>query len=75
MPGGPVHAIHLRRAHYLRLLGDAPGARREQELADGTPPSTALDWFLVGQERLLRRNVRAAVAAFDNALAERPDLY
>ncbi len=71
---GPRHGLHLRRARYLELLGERNEAAREREAAQTTPPQTALDWFLRGQEQLLAGELRSAINEFDYALAVNPDL-
>ena len=66
-------AYHLRRARYLRQLGDEDGARQEQRRADTLQPAGALDHFLRGQERFHQGEVEQACADFQIALADRLD--
>ncbi|MFO0881426.1 MAG: tetratricopeptide repeat protein [Gemmataceae bacterium] len=73
--GGPQHAVHLRRARYLELLGQREAADRERALARRTPPSGPLDYFLRGQERWLAGDISSALVDFDRALVGDPDLF
>jgi tetratricopeptide (TPR) repeat protein len=70
----PGPALHLRRADYLGRLGDAAGRRREEALAAGQAPRTALDHFLVGREHVGRRRWDEAIPALETALALDPEL-
>ena len=49
--------------------GDAQAQQRR--LAEKLPPTTALDWFLAGQERWFEGDVTGAMKSFDRALAMR----
>ena len=71
----PTRAFHLRRAACLTRAGNAPAAERERNLAEALKPTTALDHFLVGQERYKRRDLRAAIQSFSTALRLRTDHF
>jgi tetratricopeptide (TPR) repeat protein len=64
----PTAAYHLRRAECLARLGDVAGRRREEELAAGRRPVTALDHFLIGRERLIARRWEEAVESLEMAV-------
>ena len=66
-------AYHLRRARYLRQVGDTVGARQEQVRAETLQPIGALDYFLRGQERFHQGEAEPACADFQTALAANPD--
>jgi tetratricopeptide (TPR) repeat protein/tRNA A-37 threonylcarbamoyl transferase component Bud32 len=72
-----TRSVPARRARYLARLGEEDRAAAEQARADGLKPRTALDWFLTGHDRGLgdEASARAAVADFDRALDEQPDLF
>lgn len=67
--------MRLRRSRYLGLLGDQLQAARERHLAHQIPPTTALDWFLLGHEHWMAGDLRGALDDFDRALTEQPELY
>jgi tetratricopeptide (TPR) repeat protein len=73
--GPPTRAYHLRRARYLRQLGDAAAAGREEGRAAAVQPAGALDHFLLGDDLRRQGDVPAAVRAFQSALQEQPDHY
>jgi tetratricopeptide (TPR) repeat protein len=66
-------AYHLRRARYLTLLGDEPGAQQERKRGDALRPTSALDHFLVGYERCQEHQVAAAIRSFEHAADLQPD--
>ena len=74
-PGAAPHSAHKRRARYLDLLGRHEEAQRSRSQAARTAPAGALDWFLTGLDRWQAGDVRAALDAFDRALAEEPELF
>jgi tetratricopeptide (TPR) repeat protein len=64
-------AYHQRRARYLRLLGDDARAQadHEDQTAQAIRPTTALDYYLLGDEEYKRGRVPEAARNFVNALA------
>ncbi len=68
-------AFHLRHSHCLARAGRESEATRERDVAEGTPPSTAFDHFLVGQERVKRGDLTGAIGAFSAALELQPDQF
>jgi tetratricopeptide (TPR) repeat protein len=70
-----AHSVHRRRARYLDLLGQHDEACRHRALAKQTPPAGPLDWFLAGLDHCQAGDNYAALASFDRALAEEPDLF
>jgi serine/threonine protein kinase/tetratricopeptide (TPR) repeat protein len=71
----PTHACRVRRARFLDGLGRREEARRERELADETPPASALDHFLLGVERYRAGDLAAARRSFEAALGKQPAHY
>jgi tetratricopeptide (TPR) repeat protein len=69
----PTQAYHLRRARYLRLLGDAAGARRAQRQAARLEPMTVIDYFLLGDEQCRRGDLDRAIRHFRSALRLQAD--
>jgi tetratricopeptide (TPR) repeat protein len=73
--GMETRAIHLCRARYLNLLGDAAAAREESERAKALATKTDLDpqdHFLVGHELYSRGELEPANAEFRRALQLNP---
>jgi serine/threonine protein kinase/tetratricopeptide (TPR) repeat protein len=73
--GPPTRAYHMRRAHYLALLGDGPGADQQQHRAAARQPAGALDHFLIGEEHYKRGSPERALISFENALRAEPDHF
>jgi serine/threonine protein kinase/Tfp pilus assembly protein PilF len=73
--GPPTKAYHLRRARYLQQLGDAEGAAQESARAAAVQPGSALDYFLLGDDRQRHGQPEAALTDFQNALRLRPDHF
>jgi tetratricopeptide (TPR) repeat protein len=69
----PTQAYHLRRARYLLLMDDRPGAERERARADRLKSAGAIDHFALGEERFWQRDFDRAIGDFRNALAAQPD--
>jgi tetratricopeptide (TPR) repeat protein len=63
-------AYHLRRAHYLSLLGEADRAREERQRAERTPRDTALDHFLTALHCYRRGQFDQAAAACEQVLGQ-----
>jgi tetratricopeptide (TPR) repeat protein/tRNA A-37 threonylcarbamoyl transferase component Bud32 len=72
---GSSRADHWRRAAYLARMGDRAGEARERAAADRVPPSTALDYFLIGKERSRRGEWKEAARDFNAALQLQPDHF
>jgi tetratricopeptide (TPR) repeat protein len=69
----PTQAYHLRRARYLRLLGDGPGDERELAAAGRLKSTAAIDHFALGEERFRQRDFDGAIGDFRHALEAEPD--
>jgi serine/threonine protein kinase/Tfp pilus assembly protein PilF len=70
--GAPSRAYHLRRARYLRLLGDKAGAARAEKAAQGAAVDHVLDLFLVADELYRREHFDEAIKFFDQVLERAP---
>jgi serine/threonine protein kinase/tetratricopeptide (TPR) repeat protein len=70
--GEPSRAWHLRRARYLRLLGERAEAARAEREAAGAAVVHVLDHFLVGDELYRRGDFTEATRAFDRVLQRSP---
>ena len=68
-----THAYHRRRARYLRGAGRVRDAAAAEAAATRTPPVTALDFFLVGDEHARRDQLDDAIRSFERVLRVRPD--
>ncbi|HEX8202840.1 MAG TPA: protein kinase, partial [Isosphaeraceae bacterium] len=73
--GPDTRAAHLRRARYLAQLGDPSGAARERRRAAEVDPSTATDFYLVGDEARRDGDLKAALRDFEEALTRQPDHF
>src|SRR5262249_55243398 len=73
--GPPTQAYHLRRARYLQELGDKAGAAQERVRAAAVQPASALDHFLLGDDRQRQGQPEAALGDFENALRLQPDHF
>jgi tetratricopeptide (TPR) repeat protein len=71
----PTKAYHLRRSACLTRNGDLAGAEQERKQAEALEPVTAFDHFLVGQERLERRDPTSAIQHLNAALELEPDHF
>ena len=74
-PTHPTQAYHLRRARYLERLGEQRQAEAERRLAAARPPVTALDYYLLGDERYKQGDVAAAAVDFERALVLQSDHF
>jgi tetratricopeptide (TPR) repeat protein len=72
---GATHAYHLRRAHYLGLLG--ADAERQQELIRlrKVPPQSAFDHFLSGIHLYEQDDLLQAVRSLETALRLEPSHF
>jgi tetratricopeptide (TPR) repeat protein len=73
--GPPTPALYRRRARCLTVLGDREGAAQAARQAEALCPVRGLDWFLAGYDRWFAGDVSGAMADFDRALQEQPDLF
>jgi tetratricopeptide (TPR) repeat protein len=71
----PTTAFISLRARCRRDLGDKEAAADDAKLARATPPTLALDHFLLGQAALDNRDKHAAVREFEEALRLEPTHY
>jgi tetratricopeptide (TPR) repeat protein len=71
----PTQTYHLRRARYLEELGDNAGAAQERVRAAAVQPASALDYFLLGDDRQRQGQLAEAQADFQNALRLQPDHF
>jgi tetratricopeptide (TPR) repeat protein len=71
----PTHAFYVLRAACRKALGETAAAQADQRLADKTPPSLALDHYLVGQAAYYARHLDESVQAFEAALLQEPTHY
>jgi serine/threonine protein kinase/tetratricopeptide (TPR) repeat protein len=69
----PTRAYHLRRADILGRAGDLSGRSREEEMASRLAAAAPLDHFLVGRERLTRREWPEAIESLEAAVALDPN--
>jgi tetratricopeptide (TPR) repeat protein len=67
-----TRAYRLRRARYLAQCGDLVGAEGEQRRAQATPPTGALDYFLLGEDHYRHGALEEAVRDFHRALLTQP---
>jgi tetratricopeptide (TPR) repeat protein len=73
---GPIRtlAFHRRRTRYLWQQGGGVGP--EPVVVGHGQPTTALDWFLAGRDKLVHSgNGAEAIHDFDRALDLEPDLF
>jgi eukaryotic-like serine/threonine-protein kinase len=71
----PTGAYRLRRAACLDKAGQSSAAEQERIAAARLNPSTAFDYFLIGQERYKRGDWRTAFRHLSTALQLRPDHF
>jgi serine/threonine protein kinase/tetratricopeptide (TPR) repeat protein len=71
----PTRFFHLRRADQLTRRGDLAAAKGELEKANALQTSSALDFFLSGQELYKRREWKAALSQFDEVLRIQPEHF
>jgi tetratricopeptide (TPR) repeat protein/predicted Ser/Thr protein kinase len=70
--GFQTRAYHLRRAHFLELLGEHQEASQDRARAASLPPEGALDYFLQGEEQYRRGDWEQAMSSFNHALSLQP---
>ena len=71
----PTRVYHERRADQLARRGDTAGAKAERDKAAVLQPSSAIDYFLSGQEAYKRRDWKVALSRFGEALQIQPDHF
>lgn len=47
---GPTQALYKRRSEYWKQLGSNANSERDAKLAEGTPATTVLDYYLLGHQ-------------------------
>jgi tetratricopeptide (TPR) repeat protein len=67
-----TRAYHLRRALYLNQKGDKKAGEKETQVAEKTAPTSALDYYLVGDYEYKQGNVAEAMRSFEGALEHSP---
>jgi tetratricopeptide (TPR) repeat protein len=72
---GETPAYHLRRAHYLGLLGANEERRRELARLQEAPPRSAFDHFLSGVHLYQQDDLLPAVRALETAVRLEPDHF
>ena len=70
--GAPERAFHLRRARYLRMLGDADQAAQAETAAQAAASDDVLDHFLMADELYRRERFGEAIQEFDRVLERKP---
>ena len=70
----PTAAYHLHRADCLGQAADMAGRNREEEIASRLVPVSPLDHFLIGREKLARRQWPEAIESLETAVAMNPNL-
>src|SRR5262249_51337469 len=70
--GFQTRAYHLRRAHFLELLGEHEEAGGSRELAAALPLEGALDHFLAGEEQCRGGDWAQAMKSFNRTLSLQP---
>jgi tetratricopeptide (TPR) repeat protein len=70
--GLDTRAWHQRRARYLELLSRSAAAEQERARAAALAPSTAEDYFLMGDERYKEGDFERGVRDFDGVLHLQP---
>lgn len=71
----PSKAYLLRRAEFLARAGDEPAARTALDRAEQTSPTTAEDFFLLGDFYYRYENYSMAREAFLDTLREDPEHF
>jgi tetratricopeptide (TPR) repeat protein len=73
--GVTTQAYHLYRARYLSKLGQQGAAEQERQLADATRPTSALDYFLSGNEKFRRGASESARKDLERAVGLQPNHF
>ena len=70
--GTPSRAYHMRRARYLKMLGDRAEATQAEQAAQDAPLDQVLDHFLMADESYRREQFGDAIKEFDQVLERKP---
>src|SRR5262249_22610386 len=70
--GAPSRAFYLRRARYLKMLGETVEAAEAESAAASAPLDLVLDHFLMADEMYRREEFAEAIKEFDLVLERRP---
>jgi tetratricopeptide (TPR) repeat protein len=70
--GAPPRAFHLRRARYLKSLGDTAGAATAERAAQIATLDDVFDFFLMADELYRREQFGEAIKEFDRVLERKP---
>jgi tetratricopeptide (TPR) repeat protein/tRNA A-37 threonylcarbamoyl transferase component Bud32 len=73
--GPPTQAYYRRLAHYQKQLGNATAADEAERRAEATAPTTAVDFFLLGEQAHQRGDWTGAIVQFEQALRREPDYF
>jgi tetratricopeptide (TPR) repeat protein len=73
--GLTTRSYHLHRAGLLQLLGDAAGARAEQDRAAALAPSHPADHFLLGRLSYRAGDMEQAAAHLRQVVERQPDHF
>jgi tetratricopeptide (TPR) repeat protein/serine/threonine protein kinase len=71
----PTQALYVLRRRCRETLGEEAAAQADQQLADRTPPTLALDHYLRGQAAYDTKRLAAGIEAFEAALRVEPTHY
>jgi tetratricopeptide (TPR) repeat protein len=72
--GPPTRVYHLRRASYLRRLGNEEEAAEESRLA-AQPGKTPHEHFILGDEHYKKGDLPRAIDAYEQAVRLQPDHF
>ncbi|HKM51961.1 MAG TPA: protein kinase, partial [Isosphaeraceae bacterium] len=67
-----TRTYHARRARYMLRLGNISGAEQEQQFAASLPATSAVDFFLAGQEALQTNQLPQTIRDLEQALSRQP---
>jgi serine/threonine protein kinase/Flp pilus assembly protein TadD len=73
--GVTTQAYHLYRARYLSELGKQAAAQEERQRAEATPATTALDYFLGGNEKFRSAALEQASKDLERAVRLQPNHF
>jgi tetratricopeptide (TPR) repeat protein len=72
--GPPTRVYHLRRASYLRRLGNEQGAAEESRQAEAQA-KTPHEYFILGDEYYKQGDLPRAIGAYEQAVRLQPDHF
>ena len=70
--GDGLQLLHFRRGEVRKIRGDKPAAERDWDAVLALQPADEWDWTFRGLALLEKGDAKAALAAFDRALAFNP---